>query len=755
MTASLISQFLPVLSERYLVDENILVPELLARCDTLQPHQAAAERLATQIVEGIRAQKPRSMDINQLLVAYQLTSEEGIALMCVAEALLRIPDTQTRNALIRDKMSVTEWEASSAANPFQNFSTWALNLTGNVLHLQNKDSGWGVFGKLIARLGQPVIRTALEQAMRLMGNQFVLGETIDEAIANRRKHPYPHATASYDMLGEGARTINDAARYFQAYETAIHAVGKAKMGDSISIKLSALHPRYEWRKPDRIRHELFHSVFKLCAIAKAYDLMVTIDAEEMDRLVPSLELFEMLARTPELSGWNGLGLAVQAYGKRCTQALEFVIALARDTRRIIPTRLVKGAYWDSEIKRAQVEGHENYPVFTRKSTTDVSYLAGAQLMLSAPDAIYPQFATHNAMTAAMIMQIVGDKKYEFQRLHGMGDNLYESLSAVLGRPVPYRIYAPVGPHHDLLAYLVRRLLENGANSSFVYQIADKNIPVKKMLDNPVQFTANLSDKLHPKISLPPDIFGAERKNSFGPLLPEPMMRDKLIKDIQKFLLQPYEAAPIIDGKSLTGVRQTKYDPSDNRRALGTSIDCTTDDVARAMEVAHHTQHEWDKMGGAARGKILARAADLFEFHMPQLVALIVREGGRTLQSAINDFREAVDFLRYYGAQAAREFETPVRLPGPTGEQNELWLRGRGVFVCIAPWNFPLAIFTGQATAALAAGNSVIAKPAGQTPMVAHYAVKLLHQAGVPTGVLHFTPGSGSALGKVFVESKYT
>lgn len=758
---TLLNQFLPEFANHYLLDENTLVPKLVSGLKVQASERAAAKDLARQVTEAIRAQKPHSMDINQLLSAYQLTSEEGVALMCVAEALLRIPDVNTRNALIRDKMSRTHWEADGNPNPFQNFSTWALNLTGNVLNLRSTESGWGIFGQIIARLGQPVIRRALEQAMRIMGDQFVLGETIEKAIARRKSHPYPHVTASYDMLGEGARTMADAARYFAAYETAIHTVGKEKIGDSISIKLSALHPRYEWRKPDRIKNELYPSVLKLCQIAKTYDLMVTIDAEEMDRLTPSLELFEMLARAQELAGWNGLGLAVQAYGRRCLPVLDFLIALATDTKRRFPVRLVKGAYWDTEIKRAQVEGHEDYPVFTRKMNTDVSYFVAADKMLAAPTAIYPQFATHNAFTAAGIIQLAKRHgtptvdQFEFQRLHGMGENLYENLSRVLGRPISYRIYAPVGPHHDLLAYLVRRLLENGANSSFVYQIADKETPLEKLLVPPVQQSEATANKHHPSIPFPPDIYGTERKNSFGPLLPEPIAREKLIAKMEKFLTKPYAAAPIINGKELSGTPKNKFDPSDPNRLIGTSIDCTAEDAARALEIAHQSYSDWDELGGAARAKILMRAADLFEEHIAQLVALIVREGGRTLISAINDFREAVDFLRYYGAQAEREFEIGKRLPGPTGEQNELWLRGRGVFVCIAPWNFPLAIFTGQVSAALAAGNAAIAKPAGQTPLVAHYAVKLLHQAGVPANVLHFTPGSGSALGKVFVESKYT
>jgi len=754
MTPTLLAAHLPALAENYLLDENILVGRLLERVKPAAAYQTGAQSLAHAAIEKIRAQKPRGVDINQLLLAYQLTSEEGVALMCVAEALLRIPDSATRDALIRDKMSKTHWEAAGAGDPFQNFSTWALNLTGSVLHLNNMDSGWGVMGKVIARLGEPVIRTALEQAMRIMGNQFVLGETIEGAIKRGTESATRGVTHSYDMLGEGARTMADAVRYFDSYMHAIHAVGRARNTDGISIKLSALHPRYEWRKPERMRAELYPIVMKLCLAAKSYNLLLTIDAEEMDRLVPSLELFEMLARAPELAGWNGLGLAVQAYGRRALPALEFIIALARASGRRIPVRLVKGAYWDSEIKRAQIDGHANYPVFTRKTTTDVSYLTAAQLMLSAPEAIFPQFATHNALTAATIIQIADKKEFEFQRLHGMGEGLYEILGGITHRQIPYRIYAPVGPHHDLLAYLVRRLLENGANSSFLYQVADTNVPVEKLLADPIAITAALPDKRNIKIPLPPQLYGDERKNSFGPLLAESTMREKLLKDIEQFLSAPYESAPIINGKTTSTEKQKRFDPSDTRREIGTHINCSPDDVTLAIAIAHGAQPKWDNLGGVARGKILARAADLFEEHMAPLVALIVREGGRTLQSAINDFREAVDFLRYYSVQAEREFEQPIRLPGPTGEQNELWLRGRGVFACIAPWNFPLAIFTGQMSAALAAGNAVIAKPAGQTPMTAHYAMKLLYQAGVPHSVLHFTPGAGSTLGKIFTTSRH-
>ncbi len=753
MTASLLDSHLPVLAEHYLMDENILVRRLLEHVKPLSAHRNAAQKLARAAIEKIRTQPPRGMDINQLLIAYQLTSEEGVALMCVAEALLRIPDAATRDALIRDKMSRTHWEAAGAGNPFQNFSTWALNLTGGVLHLRNEDSGWGVIGRVIARLGEPVIRAALEQAMRVMGNQFVLGETIEEALHRAKTKEAEGVRYSYDMLGESARTMDQAAHYFDAYHRAFDAVIAANTTAGISIKLSALYPRYEWRKMDDARADLVPELMTLCKAAKKKDILLTIDAEEMDRLVPSLEIFEALAHAPELAGWNGLSLAVQAYGRRALPTLEFVIALARAAGRRIPVRLVKGAYWDSEIKRAQVDGHADYPVFTRKTTTDVSYLAAAELMLSAPDAIFPQFATHNALTAATIIEMAGDREYCFQRLHGMGETLYETLGEIIGRQIPYRIYAPVGPHHDLLAYLVRRLLENGANSSFVHQIADADVPIEKLLADPVAVTTALPDKRNIKIPLPADIYGDERKNSFGPLLAESVAREKLTRDIQAFLARPYESFPIIGGKNLYGEKQVRFSPADNKKVIGTNANASATDAARAIDIAHAAQPAWDNLGGAVRGKILFRAADLFEENIASLVALIVREGGRTLQSAVNDFREAVDFLRYYGAQAAREFEAPLRLPGPTGEQNELWLRGRGVFACIAPWNFPLAIFTGQMSAALAAGNSVIAKPAGQTPMTAHYAVRLLHQAGVPGEVLHFTPGSGAALGKVFTESK--
>jgi len=755
LAAPLLAEFLPVLADHYLLDENILVPRLLGRLAGTASNQFAAN-ITRQVVEKIRAKKAKPLDISQLLTTFQLTSEEGVAIMCVAEALLRIPDDHTRDALIRDKISAAAWQAyGGVENLFQHFSAWALNLTGQVLHLQEPDSGWGLIGRVVTRLGEPVIRAALEQAMRVMGGQFVLGETIEQALKNAAAGEARGVRYSYDMLGEGARTAEDAVHYFYAYSHAIEAAGAANTTAGISIKLSALHPRYEWRKSDRMRTELFPVLLKLCAAAKRHNLLLIVDAEEMDRLLPSLELFEMLAAAPELAGWNGLGLAVQAYGKRTLPTLEYITALARRTGRRIPVRLVKGAYWDSEIKRAQVDGYENYPVFTRKPSTDVSYLACAQVMLGAPDAIFAQFATHNALTAATLIEMAGGREFTFQRLHGMGEDLYETLAEVLGRPVSYCIYAPVGPHQDLLAYLVRRLLENGANSSFVHQISDVHVPVEKLLEDPMKYVATLPEKRHPKIPLPRNLYGTERENSCAPLLPEPRAREKLLDNIAQFLSGSYAAAPIIDGKELFGAAQSSLDPSDHRRTLGTHIDCAPEDAARAMTIAYHTQPDWDNLGGAARAEILQRAADIFEQHMAPLVALIVREGGRTLQSAINDFREAADFLRYYGSEAARHFSAPLCMPGPTGERNELWLRGRGVFICIAPWNFPLAIFTGQVAAALAAGNSVIAKPAGQTPMTAHYAIRLLHRAGVPESVLHFTPGPGGALGKLFMESKLT
>ncbi len=558
---------------------------------------------------------------------------------------------------------------------------------------------------------------------------------------------------SYDMLGESAMTRDDASRYYKSYAKAIDAIGAtAKTGDvfaqpSISVKLSALHARYDEKNKAQCIPELFDLVLALAKQAMSYNAGLTIDAEEVARLDISLELFERLATAPELKGWNGLGLAVQAYGRRARPALQWLADVAARTGRVLPVRLVKGAYWDTEIKRAQEGGFENYPVFTRKVSTDVSYLSCAKFMLSRRDVFFPQFATHNAHTVAAIAVMAGDNKtYEFQRLHGMGEALYERVVGTGEVNQPCRIYAPVGSHEDLLAYLVRRLLENGANTSFVNRLADDTAPIAAIIGDPVDDVRGLSSVPHPRIVSPQKLF-ADRNNSNGvPTWHEPLRR-QLEAGIAQHLKREHEAFAIIDGKALgQGPTRKIVSPHNNQVAVGVVHEVADADILKALTKASAGQHDWCMGRGKMRAAILSRAADIYEMNSTLLLALLVREAGKTLDNAQADLREAVDFLRYYAVMAEAEFSEPKLMPGPTGERNELSLHGRGVFACIAPWNFPLAIFTGQVAAALAAGNSVIAKPAEQTPLVAHAAVKMLLEAGVPPSVLHFLPGDGARIG---------
>lgn len=748
---------LPELNRHYLMPEAELLAQLLAGAELPAEQQQNSRALAEKLITAVRANKEENK-ISQLLATYSLNSAEGIALMCVAEALLRIPDSATADALIRDKIGSTGWnkQVDGDGQTFSRFTNWAMALTGNVVKLDGGDSGWGIFGKIVNKMGEPIIRETLKQGMKLLGGQFVLGETIQDALKNSRSWHAQGYTFSYDMLGEAARTHEDAERYFDAYRGAIFATGAQndrqlpiEQVAGVSIKLSALHPRYEWRNMTRIRAELLPQLKALIVQAREHHVGITIDAEEADRLLPSLELFSALALDPALKDWQGLGLAVQAYSKRMLPVLQGLQRLVQARGCRLPVRLVKGAYWDSEIKIAQQEGQSGYPVFTRKQATDVSFLVGAKFLLSDPVSFYPMLASHNALTISSILNISsGD--FELQRLHGMGEKLYAQLAAQGVMP-RCRIYAPVGPHKDLLAYLVRRLLENGANSSFVHQIADKNISIDTLLQDPVEVMKAVEPKAHPRIPLPRDLYGGERINSPGILLAEPLTRDALGKQIEKLLALPLQAAPMVAGQMQSGPAKAVFDPSDRRRQIGSVVEATADQAERAIAFAQRAQASWNARGGDARATILERAGDLFETYQAELLALVVREGGRTLPNALSEWREAVDFCRYYAAQVRRDFTNAVTLPGPTGESNQLSLHGRGIFACISPWNFPLAIFTGQVVAALAAGNAVLAKPAAQTPLVAFRVVQLLHEAGVPVDILHFLPGPGRVLGDVIAK----
>ena len=744
------------ISAAYLAAEADVVNACIAEARLSPTEAVETQRLATDLVTRIRANAGKNGGIDAFMREYALSSEEGVALMCLAEALLRIPDTETADRLIRDKIGGAQWDRHRAksGSVFVNASTWALMLTGRIVRL-DETATWdfeGILKKAVARSGEPVIRQAVTYAMRILGRQFVLGRTIGEALKEAKPLAGDGYRFSFDMLGEAAFTKRDAARYAQSYRNAIETLASSMPTDtqtiferpSISVKLSALHPRYEWVKRERVFSELMPVLIGLGARARATNIAITIDAEEADRLDLMLDLFEVLGDSAELRGWSGLGLAVQAYQKRAMPVLAWLSELARRQDRRIPVRLVKGAYWDTEIKRAQESGLAEYPVFTRKMATDTSYLACSRAMLAAGDRIYAQFATHNAHTVAAIDVLAdGRRDYEFQRLHGMGEALHEIHRSLGG--VATRIYAPVGSHEDLLAYLVRRLLENGANTSFVNRLADGEAPISDIVADPVLLISECNPLRNPKIPLPPDML-PDRKNSAGFLWSDPKISRPLLSEMALVAQRDHVARPIVGGQEQDGEKAAVRDPSDRRRVVGTVVEASTKQIGEALTLAHAAQPRWDEIGGRARADVLLRAADLYEENRVALMTLAVREAGKTLPNALGEVREAADFLRYYAGRAQHEFDRAEVLPGPTGESNELSLHGRGVFACIAPWNFPLAIFTGQIAAALAAGNAVLAKPAEQTPLIATAATRLLLHAGVPGDVLHLLPGDGPRIG---------
>jgi RHH-type proline utilization regulon transcriptional repressor/proline dehydrogenase/delta 1-pyrroline-5-carboxylate dehydrogenase len=745
------------ISATYLETEDNVVQSRVTEARLAPAEAAKTQRLASDLVSRIRADGSKNGGIDAFMAEYALSSEEGVALMCLAEALLRIPDSETADRLIRDKIGGAKWDKHRAKSDsvFVNASTWALMLTGRIVRL-DETANWdfeGILKRAVARSGEPVIRQAVTYAMRVLGRQFVLGRTINEALKEAQPQMADGYRFSFDMLGEAAFTKSDALRYADAYRDALEVLATQTPPDirdifarpSISIKLSALHPRYEWVKRERVFAELLPVLIGLGVRARATNIALTIDAEEAERLDLMLDVFEALGDSAELRGWNGLGLAVQAYQKRAMPVLAWLRDLARRQDRRIPVRLVKGAYWDSEIKRAQELGLADYPVFTRKAATDTSYLASARAMLEAGEALYPQFATHNAHTIAAVDVLAGSRRdYEFQRLHGMGEALHEIHRAQGG--VATRIYAPVGSHEDLLAYLVRRLLENGANTSFVNRLADNEAPISDIVADPVAVIAQSSPRRNPRIPLPRDLL-PDRTNSAGLLWSDPGISQPLLRDMSRIVQSQHAAYPVVGGESRSGKAVDVRDPSDRRRIIGTVVEASATDAVDALRLAHAAQPGWDEMGGEVRAAILLRAADLYEENRDTLMALAVGEAGKTLPNALGEVREAADFLRYYAGRARAEFANPQILPGPTGESNELTLHGRGVFACISPWNFPLAIFTGQIAGALASGNSVLAKPAEQTPLIAAAATRLLHQAGVPANVLHLLPGDGPRIGE--------
>ncbi len=749
------------LRRAYRQDEEACIAERLEpAAPAARVHQGAA-RLAIDLIEGARGKKASGIDA--FLQQYGLDTEEGIALMCLAEALLRVPDAATADALIKDKIGSIDWgeHLGESSSTFVNAATFSLMLTGEVLDPpEARHKGLGsAFKRAMNRLGEPVIRTATGQAMKILGGQFVFGRTIDEALKRAAPERARGITHSFDMLGEAAMTFADAEKYRLSYEAALERLAReAGAGfagsPGISVKLSALHPKYTFFNAAEARAAMVPIVKALAVRARDADIHFTIDAEEAERLELSMDVIEELVaddalfRRPDGSRWDGFGLAIQAYQKRGVATCDWAGKLARRHGRRLFVRLVKGAYWDSEVKLAQVGGYSDYPVFTRKVATDVSYLACAAQLFEHADVIRPAFATHNAYTIGAIKHLassseaVGQQKaFEFQRLHGMGEEVYDALHALEGNQrTPVRIYAPVGGHKELLAYLVRRLLENGANTSFVNRMGDADIPAEELVGDPVAELAALAPRRNPAIPLPADIFG-RRKNSAGIDLSDPLVRGPLMDRLKTLEAVQWRAEPTFPAATSGAIVKVTA-PHDPSQVVGTRRDATPAEVDAAFARAAAIQPGWDALGGDARALLLEETADLFEAHTPEFLSLCQREAGKTLLDSVLELREATDFLRYYAAEARRQFAAPTILPGPTGEENSLMLHGRGVFATISPWNFPLAIFIGMASAALAAGNSVIAKPAEQTPLIAALAVKLCHQAGIPPEALQLLPGAG-------------
>ena len=741
-------------------DETAAIEELLGQASLPPAERSLVLARAAELVARVRLRAGEQSVVESFMRQYDLSSEEGVLLMCVAEALLRIPDRITADKLIRDKLGEADWKKhlGGSDSVLVNASTWGLMLTGRLVSLaeETRRDFTGSFKRLIGRAGEPMIRLAVRQAMRIMGHQFVMGRNIGEALDRCAQKGYSDYRYSYDMLGEAALTQRDAERYHQAYKDAIVALGArgpfASVVDapSISVKLSALHPRYEVAKRARVHAELTPKVLELAQLAMQSGIAMTVDAEEADRLELSLEIIGAVFAHESLAGWNGFGLAVQAYQKRCPFVIDWLAETARKAGRRWCVRLVKGAYWDAEIKRAQELGLVGYPVYTRKPNTDVSYLACVKRMFAAgSELIYPQFATHNAHTIAAIHHLAQGRPFEYQRLHGMGTDLYGEAIGKDKLNVPCRVYAPVGSHEDLLPYLVRRLLENGANTSFVNRIVDESVPIEDLVADPCETVRTYPSKPHPRIPLPVGLYGQLRKNSMGVNL----ANDNELKALAEAINAkrgPWTAAPLVPGAQTGEAPRDVTNPADRREVVGQSRNADAATIERALANAVAAQEGWDTLPAASRATILEHAADLLEARRGEFMALCVREAGKTIPAAISEVREAADMCRYYAAMARKLFGQPENLPGPTGESNQLSLRGRGVFVCISPWNFPLAIFMGQVAAGLAAGNAVIAKPADQTTLVGHAAVKLLHEAGVPEAVLQFVPAKGSVLGNTLL-----
>ena len=730
-------------------DEQTCVQSLLPQARLTSSQFDKAQELARRLVTDVRTRRRKASGVDALMHEFSLSSEEGIALMCLAEALLRIPDQATADRLIRDKVSRGDWAShlGKSRSLFVNAAAWGLLVTGKLVGTHGETGLSTALTRLIAKGGEPLIRKGVDLAMRMLGRQFVTGETIDEALANGREREARGYRFSYDMLGEAAMTEADARRYLDDYTRAIHAIGQASAGrgviegPGISVKLSAIHPRYSRAQRDRVLAELVPRLKSLMMLARQYDIGLNIDAEEADRMELSLDIVEALAFDPDLGGWDGLGIVVQAYQKRCPFIIDFLIDLARRSQRRFMVRLVKGAYWDAEIKRAQVDGQAGYPVYTRKVYTDVSYLACARKLLAAQDCIYPQFATHNALSLAAIHQLGQGKEYEFQCLHGMGETLYDQVVGAGKLDRACRIYAPVGSHETLLAYLVRRLLENGANSSFVNRIVDDAVSIDELMADPVAEAERLGGLPHPRIALPADLYGTVRRNSAGLDLANEHTLATLETGLNAAAAVTWHAAPLLAGQSMEDLpEQPVLNPADTGDQAGTVREAGLRDVHTALAAAANAN--WYQVTPEERARLLDNFAGLLEAHRDELMMLAVREAGKTFANALAEVREAVDFCRYYAAQLRAEFATRLLQP-------------LGPVVCISPWNFPLAIFTGQSVAALAAGNPVLAKPAEQTPLIAALAVRLMHEAGIPRDAIQLLPGSGEVIGAALVADPRT
>ncbi|HGS4886496.1 TPA: bifunctional proline dehydrogenase/L-glutamate gamma-semialdehyde dehydrogenase PutA [Vibrio parahaemolyticus] len=748
-----------LISPLYMVDESQWLEQLLPLATPTTEEKSAITNQTTKLIEAIRADKKSIQMIDALLLEYSLDTQEGILLMCLAEALMRIPDAATADALIKDKLSVADWKShlKNSDSVFVNASTWGLMLTGKVVGLgeQGTQSPSQAVNRLVNKFSEPVIRKAMYQAMKIMGHQFVRGRTIEEAQKNGRPMRDKGFTYSFDMLGEAALTTADANKYFKDYLMAIEAVGRETYGNdtspapSVSIKLSALHPRYEVANEERVMTELYETLMQLLKRAIEVDVAITIDAEEADRLELSLKLFEKIYRSDLVKGWGKFGLVVQAYSKRALPVLVWLNALAKEQGDLIPLRLVKGAYWDSEIKWSQQAGYDNYPVYTRKEATDVAYLACARFLLSegVRGNIFPQFASHNAHTVTAIAVMAQHKDFEFQRLHGMGDSLYNHVMEKYGQPV--RIYAPVGSHADLLPYLVRRLLENGANSSFVHRLVDARCPISELTHHPVDALTSFATLNNDKIPMPSGIF-PERKNSYGVNIDIESEAKPFEAQVESFLNNKWIAGPVINGERFAesmikeNLAEIITAPYDRRVEVGQVAFATLDHVSAAIEAAQAAFPEWKGTAIEQKAKCLETLADLMEANLAELVAICHQEAGKTIHDSIDEVREAVDFCRYYAKQAQNL--QPFELEGFDGVKRISSREGLGVFVCISPWNFPLAIFLGQVTAALVAGNTVVAKPAEQTSLIATRAIDLMLEAGFPAGVIQLLPGRGSEIG---------